>query len=284
MITLLIITMLLSIFGKSAAEPQQGPVTYCKYRESGMRAAVEYIYEQKEDGTCTLSLKENWSDEITTLNVPASVGEELWQIAQKYNMCKYKDSYTPRMRVLDGTMWHLEMKFTQGKNLYTSGENAWPSGGGIHKLGEYLESVWMQYRPKIKKFEYLYRETTVEPRYHVLIEPDENGNYWMTNGSGVRAEEARKAILQEDAYNELYSIINNYKMTDYKRDYRPEYDVFDGYMWNIYVYFGKGEKSVYSSGYNEDPENNGLRRLEKFIDKWWDRIQDRSVPAPMSEY
>ena len=274
--------MLLSIFGKGSTEPQKGPVTYCSYREAGMRHATEYIYEQKEDGTCTLSLKEGWNDDnIHTIAVPATIGDELWKLAQQYGMCKYKDSYTPKGRVLDGTMWRISMKFTEGDKLYTGGENAWPSGGGVDKLSDYLESVWKQYRPKIQKFEYRYMETTAFPRYHVLIAPDKEGVYWMTNGSNCSTQDARKAKLPQEAYDELYYIIDNYHMRDYQRDYMPEYEVFDGYMWTLYVYFGRNEKSVYSSGHNAAPGDNGLQRLEKFIDKWWEQLQPKSEPGEL---
>ena len=147
MITLLIILTIMSFFHKNRADDSHdGPVTFLEYKKSGMCYCNKFSYEQLEDGTCTFSKEVNWKEETKrTVQVPASVGEELWQMVVAYNMLQYKSLYTPRDDVRDGVMWELEVRFAKGQKLYTEGENEWPDGGGIKRLEEYLNELWKKY-------------------------------------------------------------------------------------------------------------------------------------------
>jgi len=284
MITLLIITLIMSFLHASTTEQTTGPVTYCKYRESGMRYNHEYIFELKKDGTATLTRTKNWRDKGETVTVPASVGDELWQLADRHKMYKYKDSYSPIGRILDGVMWHLEMNFTTGKELYTGGDNAWPNGGGINELDKYLQGIWEQYRPYIKLFSYRLEETMVNPTYYFLVERDEEGKFWFTNGSECDREDARKVELSNYEVEELWDIIEEAGMRKYKRDYEPKFRIYDGYMWVLHATFSDGSPSIYSSGYNAMPDGDGIKRMVDFFTRTWNHLKEKSIPAPIETY
>lgn len=285
--TLLIITILLSLFGKGKADDSHsGPVTYLTYKESGMRHQVKYTYEQHEDGTCTLTREKDWNDAKTkTVSVPASIGEELWILAQEHKMWKYKDSYTPTGRVLDGTMWHLEIGFKEGEKLYTGGDNAWPSGGGIDQLEKYLGDLWDTVCPPlVAKLKYKEWGSTAYPNCYFKLENEDNGKrYWLVNGSQCHPSQARRVEVPMQFITQIWPIVSEEKMYSYQRDYQSEFQVFDGRSWNIYISFFDTHKSVYSSGYEAWPDGDGLKRIEQWCRDTWKALEQKAEPWSLND-
>lgn len=293
MITLLIITLIMSFLHKGKAadtvEPQ-GPVTYLSYSESGMRHRFEYTYRQAEDGTCTLSRKEGWNDNLQprTFTVNPSVGDKLWKLVKKHEMYKYKSSYTPSMRILDGKSWHLEAAFTKGDKLYTGGENAWPSGDGIEDLEKYLDDIWATFPPEVDELKYRVHGSTMYPEWDVIIEWEyTTETFWMTNASNCERKDARKVQVPQSMIDQIGQIIIEEKMFDYKHEYNPPamYTVYDGESWNLAISLKNCPRGIYSSGYAAWPSGYGLRRLEKLFEQTWEELKKKSVPAHLkNEY
>ena len=63
------------------------------------------------------------------------------QIIMEEKMYKYKDSYTPMMRVLDGRSWHFEANFADGTRIYSHGENASPRGEGLERIQNLMDDL-----------------------------------------------------------------------------------------------------------------------------------------------
>lgn len=55
-------------------------------------------------------------------------------------------------------------------------------------------------------------------------------------------------------FDSLLAIVKTYKMDKYKNDYKPPYQVFDGYSWSLYYKYDS-KRSVSSGGYMGFPDN-----------------------------
>ena len=287
MITALIILLLMSLFGCQKTVAQEGPVTHLQYRLSEMRNRTEYIFDCAEDGTCYLTRIVGYrDDEGKKVQVPEATAEDLWQIIQEEKMLKYKELYTPKFDVRDGYMWHLDVRFKEGK-LYTGGDNVMPdSGKGIRRLEKYLEDLWESVvPPTVEKLEYHESSSMAEPIwYFKLYKDNESNQYWLINASKCHRMEARRVEVPMDYLKQIWPIVSEEKMYTYQRDYRPEFEVLDGHMWNIYICFFDTRKSVYSSGYEAWPGGNGLERIEQWCCDTWKALEKKAESYPLKEY
>lgn len=287
MITALIIIFLMSLFSCQKSAAQTGPVTYLQYRLSEMRTRTEYIFERAEDGNYYLTRVIGYRDEEgRKVQVPEVTAEELWQIIQEEKMTKYKESYTPKFDVRDGYMWHLDVRFKEGK-LYSGGDNVMPDGGkGIHRLEKYLEDLWEKVMPPVADhLEYHESGSMAEPYwYFKLFTEDKGQHYWLINASKCHRSQARRVAVPVDYVKQIWPIVNEEQMCSYQRDYRSEWDVLDGRSWNIYITFLDSRKCVYSSGYEAWPGGNGIERIEQWCSDTWKALEKKAEPYPLTEY
>ena len=56
------------------------------------------------------------------------------QIIEDEKMFKYKESYRPKMEVLDGWGWSFRAKFSDGSSISSHGSNASPKGDGLARI------------------------------------------------------------------------------------------------------------------------------------------------------
>ncbi len=70
-------------------------------------------------------------------------------------------------------------------------------------------------------------------------------------------------------FDDLLVIVKTYKMDEYKADYSPKIEVYDGDSWDLYYRYDT-KRSVSSGGYMEWPDNyHEMRRaLSKYFQKW----------------
>ena len=64
-------------------------------------------------------------------------------LVAEYGLHRLKESYRPRMEVLDGYDWHVRIRFREN-SIYSGGFNAGPSGklaSGIAAINQYVESL-----------------------------------------------------------------------------------------------------------------------------------------------
>lgn len=288
MITLLIILLIVGFFQKAKASEaeQAGPVTYLEYSESGMRHRFEYKFKQEDDGTCFLSRKEGWSDEEgKKIQVDPAVGEKLLKLVKKHKMLKYKSSYTPSMRVLDGITWHLEIGFEKGERLYTGGENASPDGGkGIKELEKYLDSIWATFPQELEFLEYSEDRNLMYPVNFFRLKRDfETGSYTLLNASSCDPEKARSIEIPKSVADQISQIIVEENMLAYQREYKSEYAVLDGATWNLRIRFINCRSSVYASGHEAWPEGDGIKRILRLCQDTWKKHEKKAVPTPLKD-
>lgn len=91
--------------------------------------------------------------------------------------------------------------------------------------------------------------------------------------SGVVAKAMRKNYsplyqlkVDKKALADLRDIIREEKMYAYEPDYRPPFQIYDGYSWSFEAVFADG-KSISSSGYHTSPAGNGLKRVRAYMEE-----------------
>lgn len=62
----------------------------------------------------------------------------------------------------------------------------------------------------------------------------------------------------------IKNVIVEHKMQNYKDTYRPPFEVLDGYSWHYRARFDDGT-SLYSSGYNSRPNDDGLNIINTML-------------------
>lgn len=98
---------------------------------------VSRVRVERIDGKVVLNAKGTNSNN-EKYNVPD--GDDLLKEAEKIileeNMLDYASSYKldPGMRVLDGSSWSFSARFTDGRSVSSSGQNAEPDGNGLAKI------------------------------------------------------------------------------------------------------------------------------------------------------
>ena len=132
-------------------EKPEGAVTSYEYSYSGTMAYPIHFYTLKvlEDGTVQLGYSHDDND-IHLVRVPEEALKKIAEIAEEYSLHKIKGSYRPRMEVLDGYGWHLDIEYEKG-SIYSGGTNAWPKeelSQGIHCINSYLDSLFNATTPQ----------------------------------------------------------------------------------------------------------------------------------------
>ena len=99
------------------------------YREQGMmRYGTYYKVARKGDKVEIVIDANSPSERIVSGGL--NVLDSLQKIINKYEMYKYKNSYVPKMEIMDGTVWNLNVRYADEKESFSStGSNAWPDNG-----------------------------------------------------------------------------------------------------------------------------------------------------------
>lgn len=120
----------------------EGKLMSLEYTRTASRAGVQYevVMTTEPNGDVVLrAMKEEYGPlyekKLTKDEVAGFV-----RIIEEEKMYQYKEDYQPLFKVLDGTSWHFEARFEQGK-IYTRGYHAWPKGDGLQRIKDYSISL-----------------------------------------------------------------------------------------------------------------------------------------------
>ena len=149
--TLLTLSLLLPLFGfrvmviASGSNPKpDGPVSFYQYTYSSTSRFPVRFYEVKPDDSGTLCLRWSVNDEdISVIRAPQDALERIGELVAQHKLHKLKNSYRPRMEVLDGHGWYMIIRFREN-SISAGGSNAWPPAkldAGIHAINAYLQSL-----------------------------------------------------------------------------------------------------------------------------------------------
>ena len=101
-----------------------------------------YKIDHGEDGKLRLSYSHE-GPEITIIRCPEDALGRIDGFVREYKLWRLKNSYVPRMRILDGYMWNTNIKY-EGASIYTGGSNAWPPkrlSAGLSAIESYVRSI-----------------------------------------------------------------------------------------------------------------------------------------------
>ena len=120
----------------------EGKLLSLEYSRTASRAGKQYeaVLTRNSNGDVVLrAMKEEYGPVFEKKLTEEEVGGFV-KIIEEEGMYQYKERYMPVFKVLDGTSWHFEARFEQGK-VYTGGYHAWPKGDGLQRIREYAGSL-----------------------------------------------------------------------------------------------------------------------------------------------
>ena len=101
----------------------------------------------------------------------------------------------------------------------------------------------------------------------------EDGTYMLTNCTRRSRREALRAVVPAEVAERLAQIAHEEKMSKYKSNYEPPFPVYDGWQWELHIWFDD-KSSVSSSGHMECPSGDGLKRLENYLKEVWSQVDE----------
>ena len=148
LLTFAMILSLLSPFGtkSSGKNPKpDGPSTSYEFKYSGTMMYPITYYEVKRDsaGAVRIAYLEHNGTDVIVIPGPEDIFDRIDRAVAQNKLYKLKNSYWPRMEILDGYGWHARIRF-QHNSIYSGGSNAWPPQkiyAGINAINSYIQSL-----------------------------------------------------------------------------------------------------------------------------------------------
>lgn len=134
---------LFSLIGCSVKKMPEGELLSVEFARSGMRAGNEYEgrVEKDSSGVITLTAMKEPYGPLFEKRLSAKDLQKFRQIIEENKMYKYKDSYRPMVRVLDGWSWSFTAVFSDGTSISSHGSNAGPSDDGLQEIRELMQEL-----------------------------------------------------------------------------------------------------------------------------------------------
>jgi len=117
-----------------------GDLVSLEYTRSGTVAGYEYEGRVESDGSggYVVRAMQEYYGPVYEKHVDAEAVSKLRTIIENEKMYVFKKNYKPKLEVLDGYSWHFHAAFSDGGEIESSGDNAWPDGGGLGVVHAYL--------------------------------------------------------------------------------------------------------------------------------------------------
>lgn len=134
---------LFSLICCSVKKMPEGDLLSVEFARSGMRAGNEYEgrVEKDSSGVITLTAMKDPYGPLFEKRLSANDLQKFRQIIETNKMYKYKDSYRPMVRVLDGWSWTFTAVFSDGTSISSHGSNAGPSDDGLQEIRELMQEL-----------------------------------------------------------------------------------------------------------------------------------------------
>ena len=108
---------------------------------------IGYKAERLEGGKARVTV-EVGNDRDRIFETEESVMDSLEAIVREYRMQNYKGHYEPKMEIMDGDSWSMELVFTDGSSSSCGGYMAYPPGGAkAIGMTEGILSRWLDQEP-----------------------------------------------------------------------------------------------------------------------------------------
>jgi hypothetical protein len=154
---LILIMSLLSFLGCGHKVPGLGPeldpdvhltsVYYSATHGYYAHSNIGYKAERLEDGKARVTV-EVGDDRDRVFETEGALMDTLESFVREYRMNHFKGHYEPKMEILDGDSWSMELVFTDGTSTSCGGYMAYPPKGaeGIGRT-EGILSRWLEQEP-----------------------------------------------------------------------------------------------------------------------------------------
>ena len=128
----------------SNPRPEGAAVSYeFSYSNTMRYPNLWYEVTRGDDGTVRIAWSQHNEPDITIIRGPEDFFERVDAIVAEFRLYRLKNSYYPRMQVLDGIMWHAYIRFEKN-SISSGGTNAWPPEklrAGIDAINNYIQSL-----------------------------------------------------------------------------------------------------------------------------------------------
>lgn len=154
---LILLMSLLSFLGCGHKVPGLGPeldpdvhlksVYYSATHGYFAHSNIGYKAERLEDGKARVTV-EVGDDRDRVFETDGSLMDTLESFVREYRMDRFSGHYEPKMEILDGDSWSMELVFTDGSSTSCGGYMAYPPKGaeGIGRT-EGILSRWLEQEP-----------------------------------------------------------------------------------------------------------------------------------------
>ena len=126
-----------------ARQMPEGELVSIEYSTNTCRAENQYEGSVQRDSAGRFvvhSMKKNYGPLYEKI-IGASQMKRFREIIEEEKMYRYKESYQPRLHVLDGWGWHFCARFSDGSKILSGGSNARPDGNGLARIRSYMEEL-----------------------------------------------------------------------------------------------------------------------------------------------
>ena len=127
---------LLGLVGCTVKRMPEGSLVRVELTRSGTMAGYEWYGCAETDSTGIFvlrAMKESYGP-LFQKQLSHETMNQFRQIIEDEKMFKYKESYRPKMEVLDGWGWSFRAKFSDGSSISSHGSNASPKGDGLARI------------------------------------------------------------------------------------------------------------------------------------------------------
>ena len=127
---------LLGLVGCTVKRMPEGSLVRVELTRSGTMAGYEWYGCAEPDSTGVFvlrAMKESYGP-VFQKQLSHEVMNQFRQVIEDEKMFKYKESYHPKMEVLDGWGWSFRAKFSDGSSISSHGSNASPKGNGLARI------------------------------------------------------------------------------------------------------------------------------------------------------
>lgn len=134
---------LFGVLGCAMKKMPEGELVRVEFSRHGTMARAEFegCVEQDSTGAFVLRAMKETYGPLFEKRLDAETMNRFRQIIEEEKMYKYKERYTPMMRVLDGWRWSFSAKFSDGSVISSHGENAGPRGDGLKRIRSYMQEL-----------------------------------------------------------------------------------------------------------------------------------------------
>ena len=277
---------IMTLFGCSNGKVPKTPISTFRYSVHGSRsgAICKVDIERVDDKTCIVSyLSRDGHKKYDSISCDAKLLDEVREVVMEKKMWKYKDHYTPKQKILDGSSWSLSISFMDDEDydyhISTGGYMASPNDGGTEAImkivKKYVERSATEMSSPLQYYEYRENGTMAQPNCDFKIERvddktcsvryfNHKKKMGVVNGHYDYDSMYDTIKLPIAVLDSVRDVVVAKKMLEYENHYMPPTTVLDGTTWSLCLKFVDG-RYVSSSGSNAWPQGRGMNAVEEIM-------------------